>query len=175
MVPNLVKSDQEYSFGWGGAYEGDSSLDFLDGAHYSKNVPELFEKLEEATLSNGYRGMAANLMVADTSGNIAYQMAVPIPIRKDLTPYLGCRVLDGRTTEFDWSEDLVPLEELPRSINPEKGFLSNANNRQSPDHAAYDYGSTNMSTGRSIRIDELIRDGIAKGKKFTPEDMIEYQ
>ena len=32
-----------------------------------------------------------------------------------------------------------------------------------------------MATGRSIRIDELIRDGIAKGKKFTPEDMIEFQ
>ena len=31
-----------------------------------------------------------------------------------------------------------------------------------------------MSTGRSIRIDELIREGIENGHKFTPEDMIAF-
>ena len=70
---------------------------------------------------------------------------------------------------------MVPLKELPRSINPEKGFFSNANNRQAGDHASYDFGATTMSTGRSIRIDELIREGIEKGHKFTSEDMIEFQ
>lgn len=102
-------------------------------------------------------------------------MAVPVPKRKDLTPYLGCRVLDGRSTEFDWTEDLIPLEELPRSINPAKGYLSNANNRQASDHASNDFGATQMSPGRSIRIDELIREGIMNGKKFTAEDMIAQQ
>lgn len=32
-----------------------------------------------------------------------------------------------------------------------------------------------MSTGRSVRIDELIREGIESGKKFTPQDMIAIQ
>ena len=32
-----------------------------------------------------------------------------------------------------------------------------------------------MATGRSVRIDELIREGIDNGKKFTPEDMIAFQ
>jgi len=32
-----------------------------------------------------------------------------------------------------------------------------------------------MTTGRSVRIDELISEGIAQGKKFTPEDMTEMQ
>ena len=63
-----------------------------------KDVHEFFEKIEEATSSNGYRGLAANLILADNSGNIAYQLLVPMPKRKDLTPYLGCRVLDGRTS-----------------------------------------------------------------------------
>jgi len=119
--------------------------------------------------------MAANLILADNSGNIAYQLAVPMPRRKDLTPYLGCRVLDGRTTQFDWTNEVIPLTKLPRSINPEKGYLSNCNNRQASDHAEYDFGATHMSSGRSIRIDELIREGIANGHKFTPEDMIAYQ
>ena len=44
-----------------------------------------------------------------------------------------------------------------------------------PDHAKKDYGATQMSTARAVRIDELIRQGIAEGKKFTAEDMIEIQ
>jgi len=156
-VPNLPNDDNLYSFGWGGAYEGDSSLEFLDAVMNSEDVNDFFERMEEATSSNGYRGLAANIIIADNKGNIAYQLAVPVPKRKDLTPYLGCRVLDGRTSQFDWTDELIPLDELPRSINPAKGFLSNCNNRQASDHASYDFGATHMSSGRSIRIDELIR------------------
>ena len=97
-VPTLAKPDQMYSFGWGGAYEGDNSFDFADSLNTSKDIHEFFDKMEDASKVNGYRGMAANILMADTSGNIAYQLAVPVPKRKDLTPYLGCRVLDGRST-----------------------------------------------------------------------------
>jgi len=141
----------------------------------AKTIPEFFAKIEEITRDGGYRGIAANLMMADTSGNIAYQMAVPMRRRKDETPYLGCRVLDGKTTQFDWTDEVVPLKELPRTINPKKGYLSNANNRQVPDHAKKDYGATTMSTARAVRIDELIKEGIAAGRKFTAEDMIAIQ
>mmetsp|Transcript_34881 Transcript_34881/g.45925 ORF Transcript_34881/g.45925 Transcript_34881/m.45925 type:complete len:102 (-) Transcript_34881:1015-1320(-) len=99
-------------------------------------------------------------------------MAVPMLRRKDETPYLGCRVLDGRTSQFDWTDEVIPLTELPRTLNPEKGYLANANNRQWPDNASKDYGATIMTTGRAVRIDELIREKIASGKKFTADDMI---
>ena len=78
--------------------------------------------------------------------------------RKDETPYLGCRVLDGTTSKFDWTDTLVPLTDLPRSLNPERGYIINANNRQASDRASKDYGSTSMSTGRSVRIDEIIQE-----------------
>lgn len=53
-----------------------------------------------------------------------------MPKRKDETPYLGCRVLDGRKSDFDWLPDeLVPLKELPRSLNPKRGYIVSANNR----------------------------------------------
>ena len=65
----------------------------------------------DLTRETGYRGIAANILLADNSGNIAYQLAVPFPVRKDQTPYLGCRVLNGRLSQYDWVEDeLVPLE-----------------------------------------------------------------
>jgi len=68
--------------------------------------------------------------MADTSGNIGYMLASSIPIRKDKTPYIGCRVLDGTTSEFDWEKDqYLPLSELPRVINPKQGYIMTANNR----------------------------------------------
>ena len=40
-----------------------------------------------------------------------------------------------------------------------------------PDHTSDDIGATSMSTGRSQRIDEMIRDFISTNHKITVEDM----
>ena len=163
-VPENEDNDKTlYSFGWGGSAIGDHSMSLLRLLYNTKTIPELFERVDALTEETGYRGIAGNLMFADNSNNIGYQMMVPFARRKDETPYLGCRVLDGRTSQFDWTDELVPLRELPRSLNPEKGYLANANNRQVPDNAKKDYGATIMSTGRSVRIDEMIREKIASG------------
>jgi penicillin amidase len=37
-------------------------------------------------------------------------------------------VLDGSTTNYDWN-GLIPVKELPYTINPEKGYIVTANNR----------------------------------------------
>ena len=49
-----------------------------------------------------------------------------MPVRKDNTPFLGMRVLNGRVTDYDWEEDggkTVALSDLPRALNPSKGYL----------------------------------------------------
>ena len=175
-IPEIDDGDKtQYSFGWGGAVIGDHSIELLTNLAESPNLVDFRQRFENMTEGTGYRGVAANMMMADSSGNIAYQMAVPMRRRKDETPYLGCRVLDGRTTQFDWTDEVIPLKELPRVLNPEKGYLANANNRQWPDSAKKDYGATIMSTGRSVRIDELIREKIESGQKFKADDMIAIQ
>ena len=50
-----------------------------------------------------------NLVVADDSGDIGYMMLVGYPDRKDKTPYIGNRVLDGTTTNYDWN-GLLPVK-----------------------------------------------------------------
>jgi penicillin G amidase len=103
-----------------------------------------------------YIGLPANLIVADTFGDIAYMMLSPSPIRKNKTPFIGARILDGRTSDYDW-EGFAPIKDLPRSFNPEKGYIVTANNRQVPDNSLYDHGAAQMSTGRAQRIDEMLR------------------
>ena len=76
----------------------------------------------------GYRSLPMNLVLADNSGDIGYMMLVPFPDRKDKTPFIGNRVLDGETTAYDWN-GLVPVSKLPKSLNPEKGYIQTANQR----------------------------------------------
>jgi penicillin amidase len=79
-------------------------------------------------------------------------------------------VLDGTKTDNDWV-GFVPPKDLPRVINPKKGFIVTANNRQMPDNVKSDYGATITSTIRAQRITELIKSGIEKGHKFDFKDM----
>jgi len=46
--------------------------------------------------------------MADDSGNIGYRMITTFPERKDKTPFIGNRVLDGTTSAHDWTGKVVP-------------------------------------------------------------------
>ena len=65
--------------------------------------------------------------------------------------------------------------DLPRVINPKKGFIVTANNRQMPDNVNIDVGATITSTIRAQRITELIQKGIDANHKFDYNDMLTIQ
>ena len=71
------------------------------------------------------------MLFADTSGNIGYFLVMSVPERKETfgAPFVGNRVLDGTTSRFDWSGRMVAFRDLPRSLNPKKGYLATANGR----------------------------------------------
>lgn len=64
---------------------------------------------------------------------------------------------------------------MPKLRNPERGYISMANNKFAED--SFDSRSSihEVSTGRSYRIDNLIRQGIANNTKFTIEHMKQFQ
>lgn len=82
-------------------------------------------------------------------------MVAGAPKKKSPISHHGCYVLDGTTSEFDW-DGLKDLKENPYVINPKKGYVVTANNRQYPDNVDSDFGTVTISTGRAQRIDELI-------------------
>ena len=68
-------------------------------------------------------------------------------------------VLDGRSSAYDWVENgrvSVPLAELSRGLNPEKGYTVSANGKYTSDHCKFDYGGWGAGTAREIRISEMI-------------------
>lgn len=79
---------------------------------------------EEGMNIIGHNESAFSWVFADSKGNIGYQMSGLFPIRenwKGFTPGIGWK------KEFDWKGYLSP-ENLPRDLNPEKGYIVTANN-----------------------------------------------
>jgi acyl-homoserine lactone acylase PvdQ len=102
-----AKYSHFYSHMWGGMFPGESLLDIIQDMASGMGVRELMEKIEDNG-ADGHKSLAMNLVMADNSGDIGYMMLVSFPNRKDKTPFIGNRVLDGTTTAYDW-EGLVPI------------------------------------------------------------------
>ena len=106
---------------------------------------------------------AWNFVIADSAGNIGYQMTGKVPKRKKgasgFVPFCGWDKKD------DWNGFESPSD-MPKSYNPKEGFFVTANNNLNQ------YGKIkplNMPMGsyRADRIADLIR----SGSKFTVEDV----
>lgn len=165
-----IRNPGKYSFAWQGQFIGEDSSLFMLSTFESADLPELFARLDSAQFDS-FKGLGQNALMADTSGNIGYRLIMTVPERKDKTPYLAARILNGQSSKFDWTGEIVPIRDLPKSLNPAKGYLATANGRMTSDHVVHDIGAHVNCPVRILRIDELLRDGIASGKKFTLADM----
>lgn len=114
------------------------------------------------------------MIMADDQGDIGYVMLAPAPERLSKIPYIGSRILDGQTSKYDW-KGLLPASDYPRSINPSKGYISTANNRQVTDHVSSDLCASSTSTPRAQRINELISDLISSSSPISLEDIKRIQ
>ncbi len=146
---------------------------------------------------------------ADIEGNIAFFTGAEAPLREDLergAVALGLPpffVRDGSgTAGHEWvalqgqPEEghsipfaILPMSEMPQTINPPSGFIVSANNdpvgvtvdndplnQKRPGSNAIYYLDWNYDIGfRAGRITELTKQKIAKGEKFSPEDMMRIQ
>ncbi len=101
---------------------------------------------------------AQNIVYADVDGNIGYQTPGWIPIRNE--GHDGSLPVPGWTDEYQW-QGYIPFDELPRTINPEAGFIATANNAIVG--AEYPYLiTTDFDRGyRARRITDMIADAPA--------------
>jgi len=102
-----AKYKHHYSHMWGGMFPGESLISIILDVASGMGVKELMDKIEENG-NSGHKSLPMNLVLADNGGDIGYMMLVSFPNRKDKTPFIGNRVLDGTTTAYDW-DGLVPI------------------------------------------------------------------
>ena len=111
---------------------------------------------------------AQNFVFASTDGTIAYKANGRIPIYEKSTDAL--LPLPGWEKKYEW-ESFIPFDELPKVINPEKGFIATANNKITPD--AYPYHISNV-WAQPYRY-ERIHEFLDQNDELTVEDMQNLQ
>jgi penicillin amidase len=67
-----------------------------------------------------------HMVYADTSGNIGWQLAGRVPLRKKGN---GTIPLNGWDKGAGWRDELVPADQMPAKYNPQEGFIVTANNK----------------------------------------------
>jgi penicillin G amidase len=110
---------------------------------------------------------AQNIVFADRSGTIALWHNGKFPLR---AKGQGRFVLDGADPANAW-RGWVPHEHVPHVKDPERGFVSSANQLAVDKGYPYYLGSDYGPFERGARINELLR----RARDITPEDMVRMQ
>ena len=128
------------------------------GMQYSNELEAVY-KLNRAYNWNdfrdavkGFTAISQNINYADVNGNIGLQCCAGIPVRNRS---ITTGILPGWTTDYDWT-DMVPFGELPYQYNPEKNYVSSANNRTVDNSYPYYIGTWYGLPYRFQRINEVL-------------------
>lgn len=164
MIPAFSSiPSKTISIAWASQNFEDHSLELVPKLMEIKDLNELRKEFLEIS------AIRLAMFGASIEGDIFYQSIGKVPIRS----YKGDSVLPGWVPETIW-KGFIPAEEMPYSINPEKGFIVTANNYMVDDEYKY-FESLGgyFSQGRAERITEILQGLINSGHKFTAEDQIE--
>jgi len=125
----------------------------------AQNVAEFEEAVAGVTSPYNYTAV-------DSDGSIAHFTAGRIPVRRRGDGSRPLRVASG----YDTWKGIIPPQDMPRSVNPERGWLGNANHRTLPKNYPYRYSTHFAHVWRYERMLELLD---PPGKTM-PEDHWRY-
>jgi len=129
---------------WAG-HEVSDEISSLYGMNKASNLEEFTEALSH------FGSPSMNFIYADNSDNIALIGAGLLPIRSG-DPV---QFRQGWDSENDW-QGFIPFEELPREINPDRGYVANANNPVLTDNSDHYIGRFFAPSSRISRISYLL-------------------
>tara|TARA_B100001029_G_scaffold114922_1_gene95056 strand:+ start:6731 stop:9067 length:2337 start_codon:yes stop_codon:yes gene_type:complete len=148
VISENIDSGYGIVFSHTGTNSGTKWADCLYSILRVKNSEELIFSLKEWTEP------VNNFVYADTSGSFGYKLRGKIPIR-DNTNHLG--LVKGWEEKYRW-EGLIPFEEMPKSTNPDTGFVVTCNQRVVSPEYPYYIGNDFSPEYRASRIVSRITD-----------------
>ncbi len=160
-IINHFKNDQEtpLSIRWMG-----NELSNELRAVYLLNRAANWDEFRNAVST--FRSVSQNIVYADLNGNIGLQTAAGVPVRE----MAGIGIFPGDTSLYDW-KGIVPFDELPFEYNPERGYVSSANNKTVQEDYPHYIGTWFSLPDRIDRIREMLEEK----EKFDVEDFILMQ
>lgn len=133
-------------------------------ALYEINWAEDFQDFKDALPHYGIPGM--NFIYGDVEGNIAMYSVAKLPVRSG-NPIT---MRQGWNPEHDW-QSFIPFDEMPRVINPARGWIANANNKITTDSYPYYLATFWEPPSRIERIEQIL----TKNEILTPQIFAELQ
>ncbi len=142
--------------------------------HQASNEMKMFLILNSAKGLDDYKRAlpyfqcpGQNVLLATRDGDIAITQQGRFPLRwKDQGRFL----LDGSRADHEWA-GYIPIEHNPQSINPERGYVSSAN--QYPADSSYPYDQLGYyEEFRNQRINQQLDQ---MGNAISPEDLMQLQ
>lgn len=107
-----------------------------------------------------------NIAFASKTGDIALWQQGSVPLR---WARQGAYLMPGEDDSYAW-QGYIPQQENPHAYNPERGFVSSANQRAADNTYPY-YVPGDFSVYRGIRIN----DRLSNMEQITPQDMMKLQ
>ncbi|MFQ5854416.1 MAG: penicillin acylase family protein [Anaerolineae bacterium] len=148
VVTHLAPDEtQPLALQWSGYDMDAKGTDCFLKLNRARNWEEVLQALEDHSVP------VLNVTYADVDGNIGYRLAGKIPVRRNGD---GQVPVPGWTDEYEWRGYLA-FDELPRSYNPESGFIVTANNKPVGDDYPHNLGSGWRPGFRARRIVQLIQ------------------
>ena len=154
----LADAGQEYALHWTAAEPGGLTFPFLD-------IDRAHNWTEFRAALSGYGGPGQNFVYADTDGNIGYQVAGMLPIRKNCAG--GAPVEDATC---DW-QGFIPFEKLPSAYNPQAGMIVTANQNPFPTDFAYQVDGNFAAPYRANQI----RSALSSRPKWKAQEMLSVE
>lgn len=149
----------------------DMAMKWIGHQSFKTNDTDYLRKINKAKNLSDYRDAIASFLIpaqnkifASVEGDIAISVAGVMPLRVDGQ---GETLTSGESTALDW-KGYIPFDQAPFIINPERGFVSSAN--QAPADPSYPYpllGKRIFEDYRGRMVNALL----ASGEALTPDDM----
>lgn len=150
----------QYAFRWI-AHDPSDEITAFHRLNRAKNYREFMDALDFFSLP------AQNFAFASVSGDIAMRVQGKYPVRRKDE---GKFVLDGSRSDQGW-QAFIPNRQNIMEKNPERGFVSSANQYPVDDTYPYYITSTEYQAYRNRRINQVLRDS----ENITYRDMMGLQ
>lgn len=143
-------------------------------AHYPSNDVRTFYEFNRAktledfkTAASHYVAPAQNFVFANQDNDIAIWISGKLPKKWE---FQGRMVGDGTNPLYDW-QGWIPFEQNPHQVNPERGFVSSANQESAAENYPYYLDDDFAPFERGRRINERLEEM----ENITVEDMQKLQ
>ena len=166
LISDTVGSmENPISFKWTGSEKNDGSY----GAFYALNYAHDWDSFNLAMSKNV--APALNLLYIDKQQNIGQLGVGRVPIRGQ---GIGKLPLKGWDKENAW-QGYIPFEGMPRVLNPDKGYIVNANNRNVDLDFPYFISDSWADPTRADRIADLIEQKLSEKGNLSMQDSRQIQ